>query len=91
MEFSGDGTIAHLTKDPEGVVSKRGRYDMDYSKDPIRLDVFFDDNTARFAIVRFIGDDRRKMEVAYSREGNRRPAGFGDDPSVASFVLTKVR
>jgi len=89
MRFSEDGTVVHLTKDPGGYIIKRGHYKLDYSKDPIQLDVFFNDNTARFAIVRFLGENKSEMEVAYPREGEKRPAGFEKSPDVNSFIMTR--
>ena len=90
MRFSGDGTFVHLTMDPGGPVTKWGRYKIDYSKDPIRLDVFFNDNTARFAIVRFLGEEKKNMELSFAREGMDRPAGFGKSPDVSSFTMTRI-
>lgn len=90
MRFSEDGTFVQLTMGPGGPVAKRGKYKIDYSKDPIRLDIFFYDNTARFAIVRFPGEDRNSMEMTYAGEGMGRPAGFGKSPGVTSFTMTRI-
>src|SRR5512140_17049 len=69
MRFSEDGTFVHLTMGLGPPVTKWGKYKIDYTKDPIRLDVSFNDNTQRFAILRFLGEDKKSMELAYSREG----------------------
>lgn len=90
MRLSEDGTFVHLTMGPGGPVTKWGKYKIDYSKDPIRLDVFFNDNTARLAIVRFPGEEKKSMELAYAREGMDRPAGFGKSPDVSSFTMTRI-
>ena len=89
MRFSEDGTFVHLTMGPGGPVTKWGKYKIDYSKEPIRLDVFFNDNSARSAIVRFLGEDKKTMELAY-KEGMDRPAGFGKGPDVRSFTMTRL-
>lgn len=90
MRFSEDGTYVHLTMGPGAPVTQWGKYKIDYSKDPIRLDVLFNDNTARFAIVRFLGEDKKIMELAYTREGKDRPAGFGESPDVSSITMTRM-
>jgi hypothetical protein len=90
MRLSEDGTFVHLTMNPGGPVTQWGKYKIDYSKDPIQLDVFFNDNTTRFAIVRFLGEDKKSMELAYTREGKDRPAGFVKSPDVSSFAMTRI-
>ena len=90
MRLSEDGTFVHLTMGPGGPVTRWGKYKIDYSKDPIQLDVVFTDNTARPAIVRFLGEEKKSMELAYPREGMDRPAGFGRSPDVTSFTMTRI-
>lgn len=90
MRLSEDGTFVHLTMGPGSPVTRWGKYKIDYSKDPIRLDVFFNDNTTRSAIVRFLGEDKKSMELAFAREGMDRPAGFVKSPDVSSFTMTRI-
>ncbi len=90
MKLSEDGTFVQLTMGPGGPVTRRGKYKIDYTKDPIPLDLLFNDNTARFAIVRFPGEEKKSMELAYNREGMDRPAGFGKGTDVISLTMTRM-
>ena len=69
---------------PKSVVT--GKYKVDYSKDPIQIDIEWEDGTLKHGIIRFIGETKGFMEMELTTpENNGRPDHFGG----AAMLLTK--
>src|SRR5512135_2182539 len=61
-----DGTLQVVTE-PNGPSNVReGRYKFDYSKNPIQLDINWNDNVALRGIVQFGGEGPQWMHIVYS-------------------------
>ncbi len=75
--FSEDGKVQYILSflEDEPVV-KEGRYKIVYSKNPIPLDIILNDSDSRLRIVRFIGEDRSKMQMRFDPERKMRPINF---------------
>ena len=76
-----DGTLQVVIKpfDPPNV--QEGRYKFDYSKNPIQLDINWNDNGALRGIVRFVGASKNWMQIVYSSSSPGRPTNFeGKEP-----------
>jgi hypothetical protein len=63
-----------------------GDYKIDYSTDPIQIDIRWGNGKTEVGILRFIGEEKNLMEIELSTPGsNERPTGFGRD----TMLLTK--
>jgi hypothetical protein len=63
-----------------------GTYKIDYSKDPIQIDIQWGNGKSEVGILRFIGTEKNLMEIELAPPGSgERPAGFGRD----TLLLTK--
>ena len=56
---------------------KEGTYKIDYSKTPIQISIYFKgDNAFNYGIVRFIGEDKSKLQFRFDLSGKNRPTNF---------------
>ncbi|MBE0605878.1 MAG: hypothetical protein IH610_06255 [Deltaproteobacteria bacterium] len=63
-----------------------GRYKIDDLQDPIRIDIEWQNGKSEVGILRFVGNEKRLMEMELATVGSReRPASFGVD----TMLLTK--
>jgi len=63
-----------------------GNYKIDASKDPIQIDIAWENGKSEVGILRFIGEEKRLMEIELTTPGSKeRPASFGRD----TMLLTK--
>lgn len=63
-----------------------GDYKIDYSKDPVQIDIAWRNGKSEVGIIRFIGEEKNLMEIELAAPGsNERPIGFGRD----TMLLTK--
>jgi hypothetical protein len=63
-----------------------GGYQIDYSKDPIQIDIKWGNGKSEVGIIRFIGNEKNLMEIELAPPGSgERPTGFGRD----TMLLTK--
>jgi len=75
--------VSIFMNQPQSVVI--GKYKVDYSKDPIQIDIKWESGKSEYGIIRFIGEDKGLMEMKTSPEINERPTKFAED----SMLLTK--
>jgi hypothetical protein len=74
--FSEDGIAQMIFTKPTPKVIE-GRYKFDYSKNPIQLDINWSDNLVMLGIVRFIGEDKNRLQIIYTwGDDPKRPANF---------------
>jgi len=63
-----------------------GRYRIDDSKDPIQIDIDWENGKSEVGIIRFVGAEKGFMEMELTTPGNNeRPTSFGKD----TMLLTK--
>ena len=63
-----------------------GDYKIDYSKDPVQIDIAWRNGKSEVGIIRFVGKEKNLMEIELAAPGsNERPIGFGRD----TVLLTK--
>ena len=62
-----------------------GRYKVDDSLDPMRIDIQWANGKSEVGILRFVGSEKRLMEMELAPQGKERPGGFGKD----TMLLTK--
>jgi hypothetical protein len=69
---------------PESVAI--GKYKVDCAMDPIQIDITWENGKSENGIIRFIGEEKKRMEIELSTPGsNERPIGFGG----YTMLLTK--
>ncbi len=57
-----------------------GTYKVDYSKDPIQIDIRWGNGTLRYGIIRFIGGNKGLMEMELTTpESKERPIRLAED------------
>jgi hypothetical protein len=80
--FLDNGTIqAIYEKPPAAPYVLEGRFTFDYSKNPIQLDINWNDNVTLRGIARFVGESKNRMHIVYSSSSPGRPAHFeGKEP-----------
>jgi hypothetical protein len=84
-----DGTIQVVTESPGPPTVQEGRYKFDYCKNPIQLDINWNDNVTLRGIVQFLGESKNLMHIHYSSSNPGRPTNFeAKDPS---WWLMKVK
>jgi len=67
-----------------------GKYNFDYSKNPIQLDIKWNDNMGTMrGIVLFVGEDKSKMKFVYSYFSER-PTIF-DGKEELQWLTKKVK
>jgi len=85
--FLADGDIRFVRRSvgkPDSV--DIGRYKIDDSQDPIRIDIQWANGKSEVGILRFVGNEKRLMEMELATLGSKeRPASFGGD----TMLLTK--
>ena len=85
--FRADGAIQYVRRSagkPDQVDT--GRYRIDDSQDPIRIDIEWQNGKSEAGILRFVGNEKRLMEMELATVGSReRPVRFGMD----TMLLTK--
>lgn len=85
--FRADGAIQYVRRSagkPDQVDT--GRYKIDDLQDPIRIDIEWQNGKSEVGILRFVGNEKRLMEMELATVGSReRPASFGVD----TMLLTK--
>ena len=63
-----------------------GGYQIDYSKDPMQIDIQWGSGKSEVGILRFIGTEKNLMEIELAPQGSsERPTGFGRE----TMLLTK--
>jgi hypothetical protein len=63
-----------------------GECKIDYSKDPVQIDITWRNGKSEVGILRFVGTGKNLMEIELSAQGSdERPTGFGKD----TLLLTK--
>jgi hypothetical protein len=62
-----------------------GRYKIDNSQDPTRIDIQWENGKSEVGILRFVGNEKRLMEMELTTQGKERPVRFGGD----TMLLTK--
>ena len=62
-----------------------GRYKVDDSLDPMRIDIQWGSGKSEVGILRFVGSEKRLMEIEMAPQGKERPAGFGE----GTMLLTR--
>jgi hypothetical protein len=63
-----------------------GRYKIDDSQEPNRIDIQWENGKSEVGILRFVGNEKRLMEMELTTpESRERPASFGGD----TMLLTK--
>jgi hypothetical protein len=63
-----------------------GRYKIDGSQEPNRIDIQWENGKSEIGILRFVGNEKRLMEMELATQGSKeRPVGFGGD----TMLLTK--
>lgn len=63
-----------------------GNYRIDYSKDPIQIDITWGNGKSEYGIIRFVGEEKGLMEMELTTpESKERPVSFGRD----TMLLTK--
>jgi len=64
----------------------KGKYKIDDSKDPIQIDIEWENGKSEVGIFRFVGDEKKLMEIELTTLGGKeRPTSFGKD----TMLLTK--
>ena len=75
--FFENGTIqAIYVKPPAAPYVLEGRFTFDYSKNPIQLDINWNDNVTLRGIARFAGEGKNRMHIVYSSYSRERPTNF---------------
>ena len=75
--FFENGTIqAIYAKPPAAPYVLEGRYTFDYSKNPVQLEINWNDNVTVRGIVRFVGEGKNRMHIVYSSYSPERPTNF---------------
>lgn len=59
-------------------IVREGRYKIDYSKDPMQIDVDWGANK-QYGIIRFVGDGNNKMQILFDQYDGKRPVNFNID------------
>jgi hypothetical protein len=72
--FTEDGVVQEMHQGD--TAPKEGTYKVDYSKNPVWIDVKWADGGVQTGIFRFVGTGKRSMELCLVF-GERRPADFG--------------
>jgi hypothetical protein len=63
-----------------------GGYQIDYSKDPIQIDIQWGNGKSEVGIIRFVGGENNLLEIELAPPGSgERPTGFGKD----TMLLTR--
>ena len=85
--FQANGDVRYVRRDigkPASVTV--GRYRVDTSADPVRIDIEWENGKTEQGILRFIGKEKELMEMELTTpEKRERPARFG----AATMLLTK--
>lgn len=78
FHFSKDGKVKANWKTPAGPVAWEGEYGIDYSKDPIQLDIRWEKTPPGniHGSIRFIGEGKNKMQYLFESASEPRPADF---------------
>jgi len=63
-----------------------GRYMIDYSRSPIEIDISVKDKETLQGIIRFVGEDRNRMQMLFDPEGKKRPVAFEPDLRLVTWT-----
>lgn len=84
-----DGTLQVVSKPPDPPTVHKGRYKIDYSKNPIQFDINWNDNLTLRGIVQFGGEIQQWMHIVYASSSPERPTNF--EAIGSCWLLVKVK
>jgi hypothetical protein len=67
-----------------------GGYQIDYSKDPVQIDIQWGNGKSEIGILRFVGAEKNLMEIELAPQGSsERPTVFGRDTMLLTRKVKK--